>query len=318
MPEKNLEDISQLFPDGMVQTCRWQDCCSLLAGTGLITVVSPASLDELQQCLNICRRDSLDIIPLGGGTNLVGLDDDRRLIAIRLGKSGEFGQISPLPDGSFSCGAAWNLSRLISHLANQGRGGMSALSGIPGTLGGALAMNAGANGHEISEFVRKITGITWHDGKKWEWTAGQGGWGYRTSPVPPQVIVLAAELSLIPVDPSAEQQLLLAEKQRRARVTPAGASAGSVFRNPDGNRGSAGALLEQSGCKGMTSGNYSVSLQHANWIVNLRRQPGPAEDCRLLVENMRQQVRQSTGLDLHCEWRWAEKYCTAAESAPNE
>ena len=109
-------------------------------------------------------------------------------------------------------------------------------------------------------------------------------------------------LRLRQVEPESEMAAVTAEKQRRARVTPSGFSAGSVFRNPP--EAPAGKMLEEAGCKGLVQGNLMVSCQHANWIVNPTREPASAEDALRLTEIMADKVLASHGVRLQCEWKF--------------
>ena len=180
-------------------------------------------------------------------------------------------------------------------------GGLSALAGIPGTLGGALAMNAGAMGRQIS-FVNHIEAGTGPQDRN-------NGRKHRRRipavPLPATVLALYATVQFQQAEPHTERELLQAEWLRRRSVTPGGASAGSVFCNPE-HAPPAGVLLEQAGCKGLSAGVFAVSQQHANWIVNCSRQPGRAEDCMALVEEMRTRVQKMFAIDLRCEWRWVD------------
>ncbi len=285
------------------KVCAWAKVCSLKAGTGSLLLFEPHTLEELRDCLQALQKPPLI---LGNGSNLVGSDSEEPMPVLRLGKNEEFASLVPISENRFRVGCAVNLSQLLRQLAALGFGGLSGLSGIPGTLGGALAMNAGANGQEIGPEVEAIEGMDLRSGRPWLWRRGQRGWSYRQSPIPQGVIALQAVLQLQTVDPVAEQRLLDAEWQRRKMITPPGASAGSVFRNPNPDQ-PAGRLLEMAGCKGMSSGVFSVSQQHANWIVNLSRTQGSAQDCRKLTQRMKQKVREQFAIELHCEWRWADQ-----------
>ena len=169
-------------------------------------------------------------------------------------------------------------------------------------------MNAGANRFEISQFVTAMDGIDIREGTPWSWRKCEenaSDWSYRTSPVPKTVLVTSAEFQLESVSPESELMLIQSERQRRKNVTPRGLSCGSVFRNPP--EAPAGKLLEQAGCKGLSVGVFSVSEQHANWIVNLSGRPGRAEDCITLVNEMRRRVEAQTGIVLRTEWRFADE-----------
>ncbi|OQC13639.1 MAG: UDP-N-acetylenolpyruvoylglucosamine reductase [Lentisphaerae bacterium ADurb.Bin082] len=285
------------FLDDSIQP--WSSLCSLRAGLGMARVLEPVDLAALRAVIASCPQP---LCVLGRGTNVVGSDDDG-LVVLRLPARGDFAAITRLEDGCFEVGAGIGLSRLLAALAKQGFGGAAALSGIPGALGGALAMNAGARGQEISANVLAMQGLDCRIGREWRWTEGEGGWGYRTSPIPPEVIVTQATLRFDQVRRKEELDRISAERARRRKVTPAGFSAGSVFRNPAPEL-PAGRLLEQAGCKGMREGVFAVSEAHANWIVNANGTPGAAADCRRLADRMVEAVVRRSGVTLHSEWRW--------------
>ena len=128
------------FLDDSIQP--WSSLCSLRAGLGMARVLEPVDLAALRAVIASCPQP---LCVLGRGTNVVGSDDDG-LVVLRLPARGDFAAITRLEDGCFEVGAGIGLSRLLAALAKQGFGGAAALSGIPGALGGALAMNAGARG----------------------------------------------------------------------------------------------------------------------------------------------------------------------------
>lgn len=284
------------------KTCAWSKVCSLKAGAGKLVLFEPDSIEELLECR---QETSGNIFILGNGSNIVGSDATEPSFALRLGKNGCFGEVRNLDGGFFRVGCACNLPQLLLRLAQQGYGGLSALSGIPGTLGGILAMNAGANGEEISVFVHAIEGFDLCSGDFWHWQRVDGGWSYRQSPIPRSVVALQAVLELRRVAVDDEKNLLAMEHQRRQKSTPKGASAGCVFRNPSSAQ-PAGRLLEMAACKELSSGVFSVSQQHANWIVNLSYKSGNARDCRILTQLMQERVREKFNIELECEWRWIE------------
>lgn len=281
----------------------WSKACTLKAGMGFLQLYETATLNELRHCLQALGEPPL---LLGRGSNLVGSDSATPIAVLRLAKGADFGTILALSENCFRIGCALSLAELLSTLAARGYGGLAGLSGIPGSLGGALAMNAGANGQEISVAVEQVDGWDLQHDRPWQWRKEEGGWAYRQSPIPVGVIALQAILRFQKVAPSSEASLIVAERQRRKKITPVGASAGSVFRNPAPEQ-SAGRLLEQAGCKELSAGVFNVSVQHANWIVNCSRTPGKAEDCRRLVNEMQQKVREKFAVELRCEWRWADE-----------
>ena len=285
-----------------ISETQWYNLCSLRVGLGQVRLYEPENLVALREILQ--EIDSPPLI-VARGSNLIGADNLTIMPVLRLPKSSEFAVVEQLDVCTFRLGAALGLLEAARILAARGCGGLAPLAGIPGSLGGALAMNAGANGQEISSLVREMRGWDLRLDRPWHWFREQGGWGYRQSPIAKDVLILEAVLELYPVQTEDETALILAELNRRSLTNPKGASAGSVFRNP--SRGNpAGRLLEQAGCKGLSHGSFQVSQKHANWIINVGGKPGKAEDCRLLVNDMKKRVLDQSGLRLHCEWKWAD------------
>ncbi len=273
---------------------RWQDITSLGAGTGAVNVVRIHTLEEAAEYAG------KPCFIVGGGTNLVGLDQDTTIPALRVGN----GQPQLLTNGRVRLSAGANLFSSIADLAKLGLGGMHQLCGIPGTVGGAAAMNAGAYGQEFANFALELTGWDMVRNRKWTWQRGEGGFGYRTSPVPPEVLLLTVDLQLETVDITEEQSRIQDELSNRKRRNPQGRSAGSVFRNPPGAE-AAGMLLERAGCKELHQGPFYVSPQHANWILNDGSSTPSAEDAWALVQKMQNSVKDLCHIQLQPEWKSA-------------
>ena len=279
------------------KSLNWCNLCTIHAGMGRVVLLLPKNSAELKDCISRCLDGGVRPFIVGAGTNLVGSDDDDICRAIRL-------PVAPClkVDGRMArCNAGALGTRILQLLAAKGLGGASALSGIPGTLGGMLAMNAGALGAEISTHVVEIHGISLTTGEQWRWVRGDGGWGYRRSPIPRDVCATEAVLEFAECSPEQELALIGAELSRRRRVTPSWWSAGSVFRNPS-PESPAGRLLEAAGCKGLRNGPFAVSERHANWIVNAERRGGAAESIRWLVNEM----RRRSDVPLECEIRFVD------------
>ena len=285
----------------ILQSEPWHRFSAIRAGMAHVSVISPVNEAELLAFAEHSRHIGLCLHAIGNGTNLIGSDmEEPSLCLIRHHR---LNQMEHLGDGLFRAQAGISLHAFILGALRHHFGGLSSISGIPGSLGGALSMNAGANGGAISDVVQEMHGVNLVTCQPWRWKNGDGGWGYRLSPVPPTVSITSALLQLQPISLDDEAAAITAEAERRRRVTPPGFSCGSVFRNPDGTP--AGKLLEEAGCKGMTIGPFTVSPKHANWIVNSTGQPGRATDCLELTRQMRQAVLQRFGIPLQLEWRTA-------------
>ena len=240
---------------------------------------------------------------LGGGSNV--LADDRGFQGVVLHI---VGRGCAWRGDTVTVAAGIGLDELVALSLDAGLTGLEFASGIPGTLGGALAGNAGCYGHEIGEFLREATVLT-AEGDLVRVGPGECGFRYRGTALRDQgALVLEAVLQLGRGDldaAGAERQGHLAD--RRAKHPVAEPSAGSWFRNleptePGGRRRAAGALLEQAGAKTMREGEAAVYPKHANIIINLGH--ARSQDVRLLAARMQGAVRDSFGITLQEEVRY--------------
>ncbi len=270
------------------------------AGSAPFLLLEPSSVDELFEVIRFLSAHSIPVFCLGGGTNTIGSDTPLPGVVLRL--RGTFCRIEGTgPD--FEAGSGALLSALIDHACGHSYGGAAGLSGIPGSVGGALRMNAGANGLEIGRFVRSVRGIDRSTGA-WMTLNPVGTWGYRTSPVPENMLITSAVFEFEKRDFALEREQILSERRRRASVTPPGRSGGSVFRNPSPGL-SAGFLLDRAGCKGLCSpeGGARVSERHANWIVAGRGGCMESEIVDLVVK-MASRVKAADGIVLNTELKF--------------
>ena len=265
------------------------------AGTGRIRVATVSTDTEIKELVKSSHKP---LRPIGSGTNLLGSDNDCDGICIRLTPSDPKNLII---HGDLVVAAASSpLSALIKAMAENGLGGLSSLAGIPGTVGGALAGNAGANGHCIFDFTETVVGTSLEDGLEWTWKRSYGGWGYRKSPL--KGLITAAIIRADFCNAARERQLINAEISRRRQFMPPYPTLGSTFKNPTGGV-SAGKLLEDAGCKELSCGAFAIYEKHANWIVNKTRAIAPAADYLKLIEMMKQRVNDKFGIELEEEVR---------------
>jgi UDP-N-acetylmuramate dehydrogenase len=230
---------------------------------------------------------------LGMGANVLVPDDG--LDAAVLTLTGDLASISR--DGEkIQAGGGAQLGRVVRVALGAGLAGVECLGGIPSTLGGALAMNAGAYGQEILDVVAWAE-VVEEDGtvrrlERWEIESG-----YRWSVLGKGRIVTSLELVLRPDDRTALRSRVQQLHDRRLTAIPPEPSAGSVFRNPAGDF--AGRLLELAGCKGLARGGAQVSRRHANVVINSGG--ARAEEVRGLVAEMATRVRERFGIALELE-----------------
>ncbi|MCK5327268.1 MAG: UDP-N-acetylmuramate dehydrogenase, partial [Candidatus Latescibacteria bacterium] len=194
-------------------------------------------------------------------------------------------------------GSAVRIKRLTACCEEHGLGGLESLSGIPGTVGGALRMNAGAFGAEISDRLRWIEGIA-PDGTRQRWAKSDVDFGYRRAKGLEDRMLIEAAFGLTKTDAALltdrRKEIIRKRNARQPLEVP---SAGSVFKRPEGEY--AGRLIEAAGCKGLRVGDAMVSPKHANFIVNLGK--ATASDVRMVIERVREQVDQRFGVALELE-----------------
>lgn len=256
-------------------------------------LLEPRSRGELQSLVQTLHSESILYRVIGGGTNVVASDKGFPGAVIRL--AGEFGALS-FDGPSASAGAAVSLPRFVRECAARGLSGAEGLVGIPGTLGGALIMNAGGRWGEISAIVGSATVLTGAFEIR-EIPRDQMQFSYRRSSLRGS-IVLAATFALKESSTSAVESATGEYfTQKRASQDLAAWSAGCFFRNPPGQ--SAGALIDQVGLKGSVLGGAKVSEIHANFIVNTGA--ATASDVTGLAEIVRSRVADRFGVDLEYE-----------------
>ncbi|MCB1085241.1 MAG: UDP-N-acetylmuramate dehydrogenase [Chlamydiia bacterium] len=202
-------------------------------------------------------------------------------------------------EGLLHVGAGFSFSLLGAKTARKGWGGLEFASGIPGTVGGAIYMNAGANGKETADHLVEVTVVT-PKGKLLTRKKEDLKFSYRTSIFQKEEgIIVSARFQLMPKPSAREEQLQIIDY--RTKTQPYGEkSAGCFFRNPKGKVG-AGALIEQCGLKGKRIGGAEVSTLHGNFIIN--RGEATTEDVLQLVKVMKQTVFEQTGQSLELEIR---------------
>ncbi|MDD3118821.1 MAG: FAD-binding protein, partial [Victivallales bacterium] len=225
-----ITGLRQEFPELFVsEDYTWQKLTTLGIGGNAPVLVEPGNDIELRLLLQWCSLHEVPWLPLGNGSNLVGSDEPYDGIVIRL-RRGSFVNIS-CGRTHFTVGAGVKLRALIRYAAEHGWGGMSRLAGIPGTIGGALRMNAGALGLSISDKTLELFGFD-RGGNPWSVSSDCVNWCYHGSDLPDDVIITGAILALDRSDEEMEDWLVNEELARRSGVEPHCRNAGCIFRNP--------------------------------------------------------------------------------------
>jgi UDP-N-acetylmuramate dehydrogenase len=255
---------------------------------------------SLSRTLELLHRHAVPFCLLGKGSNVLVSDRGVRGAVLRLGR--EFNQaIWTEKTGAVVVlvGAAYSVSRLVREAARRGYSGLEFAEGIPGSVGGALVMNAGAYGSEIERIVDRVEGVTAR-GETVGLQRGQMLFTYRSSNLPPGTIVTRVHLRLAKDQAEAVSSRVRELVARRKKSQPSGyPNSGSMFRNPPGDF--AGRLIEAAGLKGKRIGRAEISERHANFILNLGG--AKAEEVRGLMEMTRAEVRERFGVELEPEVR---------------
>lgn len=236
------------------------------------------------------------VLWLGLGSNLLVRDGGFRGTVIAL--HGALDKLSRDSEGTVSAEAGVHCARLAKFAERQGLAGLGFMAGIPGTVGGALAMNAGAWGGETWPAVLEAE-VLFRDGRTAWLDAGHFGIAYRTM-IPPQDYLgfLGARFSVRPDEDGSYAKATRESLARRKATQPVGKpSAGSTFRNPPGDH--AARLIESCGLKNHRIGGAHVSVMHANFI--LTDEGAKATDVEQLIQHIRQTVKQQTGVELEAE-----------------
>lgn len=258
----------------------------------LITV---RTIDELQTAVNACKASDIPVMILGNGSNLLVSDNGIEGAVITL--DGDFKEITVEGD-TITSGAGAKLSRLCSVALENSLTGLEFAYGIPGSVGGAMYMNAGAYGGEMKDVALSVTALT-PDGEIREVPAEDLQLGYRTSVFKTNGdIILFSKYELEQGDQAAIKAKMDDVMDRRKTKQPLEfPSAGSVFKRPEG--AFAGTLIEQCGLKGKTVGGAQVSEKHAGFIINIGG--ATCDDVMGLVKLVQDTVKAETGYFLERE-----------------
>ena len=269
---------------------------SFKIGGNADTYVKVDSLSTLGTIIRECVDSDIDYLILGNGSNVLVSDEGYRGVIIRL--DGEFRKISLIDETTVYCGAGASLASLCKFALNNGLSGLEFAWGIPGTVGGAIFMNAGAYDGEMKNVVHSVSHLT-PDGGIGRCEKDDLQMGYRTSVYRSnKCIITGVTLKLKKADPEAIRAKMDDFMNRRSTKQPLEfPSAGSVFKRPEGAY--AGALIEQCGLKGKCHGGAQVSDKHAGFIIN--KDNATANDVKSLIREVQTKVFDETGYDLECE-----------------
>lgn len=260
------------------------------------TVCWPESEEELREIWFKCQEQGIPFRLFGRGSNVLFPDEGLSGVTVI-----STGLAQSVWDSEWvTVGAGYSLARLSQEAADRGLTGLEFARGIPGTVGGAVVMNAGAHGGSIRDILEEVK-ILAPEGEVQRLAKEDIQFGYRECSLRDQAIVLEGVFHLKPGDPDVIQATMSENLARRKAAQPLELpNAGSVFRNPPG--GSAGRLIEEAGWKGKRLGGAQVSSKHANFIVNQGN--ATARDVLALIREIQKDVHHQFGVELKTEVRY--------------
>jgi UDP-N-acetylmuramate dehydrogenase len=256
-------------------------------------LVRPAGVEDLAAFLRELDP-SVPVMPVGVGSNLIVRDGGVPGVVVRLAKA--LASLALEPGDRLRAGAGAMGISVASKARDAGIAGLEFLRGIPGTVGGAVRMNAGAYGREVSDLLIEAT-LVLRDGRIETWPRERFGYTYRHSELPEGAVVVEALFQGRPGDPAAigaEMDRIGAE--REASQPLRSRTGGSTFKNPPGAK--AWKLIDEAGCRGLRIGDAQVSEKHCNFLLNLGE--ASAAEIEALGEEVRRRVLESSGVTL--EW----------------
>ncbi len=255
----------------------------------------PADEDDLAAFMKLLPND-VPVTIVGIGSNLLVRDGGIDGVVIRLSAKG-FGSVEVIEGNRVKAGAAVPDKRVAATALEAGLDGFAFYHGIPGGIGGALRMNAGANGSETTERVVEVRAID-RDGKRHILSHADMGYSYRHSGASKDLIFTSVIMQGIPTDKASIQDKMDAVQHHRETVQPIREkTGGSTFKNPEGY--SSWKLVDEAGLRGFRIGGAEMSTMHCNFMINVDN--ATAHDLELLGETVREQVFAHSGIELQWE-----------------
>ena len=299
--DKALEEIAARLGVRAERGKRFAELTSLRVGGAIDWVIAPDTEEQAAAIVYELDQAGIGWRPLGSGSNVLADDGDHHYVVLNL--SNMKGEVR-INDELVSVSAGYSLPRLCIDVARGGLSGIEGLGGIPGTVGGALWMNAGAYGHEIGTVTETVRVA--REGKVVEIPGASIEWNYRHTSFKEGELLLGATLRLTKDDPERIKARMDDAKSKRLSTQPHGSrSAGCFFKNAPASKIGTGKMIDDMGMKGERRGSAVVSPVHANFIVT-EGEDARAEDALALAEEIRERVRREHGIELEYEvelWR---------------
>jgi UDP-N-acetylmuramate dehydrogenase len=271
------------------------------AGGNAWGLAAISSLTALQDTLAICTETGCPVFVLGNGSNLLVSDKGIQGLVLQLRDALATTETEGESPGVLKVGAGLKLTVLLARAQREGWTGLECFAGIPGTIGGAVRMNAGASLGETQDCLLQVLVVSPTGKTSWISKADLN-MSYRTTILPKGAVIAFALLQTGGKDPQHSQHVIREHLKRRKATQPLHLpSCGSTFRNPPGDH--AGRLIEAAGLKGKSCGAAQISPKHANFIVNLGG--ATADDIRFLIETAQKEVLEQFGVEMEQEVHFA-------------
>ncbi len=282
-----MREIAELLPQIKFRfDVPYSELTTLGCGSKAPVAAYPDNDIELAQLLKTLFERKIPYFVISGGSNVIGCDAEYKGVVIVL-KQGSFREISHIGD-VICAGCGVKLIEVIQYGIAQGLGGMASLAGIPGGIGGAVRMNAGAREDDMANHVVEIFGC-YRDGSVYHAVKEDIEWSYRHTSLPEDVIIIGASMRLVPAVSEVEKKAVQQELELRRSHEPKGRTAGCMFKNIS-SEDSAGKLIDMVNLKGTLSGGAGISEEHANFIVNFDN--ASEKDVLDLMKKARQSVAE--------------------------
>jgi UDP-N-acetylmuramate dehydrogenase len=298
-----IEEIASRLNVSAERGRKFAELTSLRVGGAIDWVLSPQTEAQAAALVNELEEKGIAWRPLGSGSNVLADDGEHHYVIVSLKDL----KGDPVFTGNrVSVSAGYSLPRLCVDAARSGLSGIEGLNGIPGTVGGALWMNAGAYGQEIGTVVESVRVA--RDGNVIAIPGSEVTWNYRHTSFREGELLLGTTLILQPDDAEKIRERMDRAKGQRMQTQPHGArSAGCFFKNAPSSPVGTGKMIDNLGMKGTRRGGATVSEKHANFIVT-EGEDAKAADALALAEEIRERVKREHGIDLEYEVElWSSK-----------
>lgn len=295
MDQKFLEQLAEILPEKNIYINEPMNKHTTFRIGGSADVLVTPGVSETAEVLRLCKNHDIPVTIIGNGSNLLVGDQGIRGVVIEFGRPAEEIVIQ---GEQMHVTAGTMLSKAANEAAANGLSGLEFAAGIPGTVGGAVVMNAGAYGGEMKDVIRTVTVLT-KEGEKQTLTLEELDLGYRHSCIPENnYIVLAAELSLQKANTEQIRTVMADLRERRVTKQPLEyPSAGSTFKRPEGYF--AGKLIQDAGLRGYQVGGAQVSEKHCGFVIN--KGDATARDVRQLITDVQKKVYEEFHVQIEPE-----------------